>query len=112
MLSGKAKRELKQQAHHLHPVIIMGQHGLTPAVIAETEIALNAHELIKVKINGQDRDERKEITTALCEATQSELVQSIGNMAIIYRVNPDKKAKITISNKPVKKSRSTSTRKK
>lgn len=108
MLSGKAKRELKQQAHHLHPVIIMGQHGLTPAVIAETEIALNAHELIKVKINGQDRDERKEITTALCEATHSELVQSIGNMAIIYRVNPDKKAKVVAPTQ--KKTRSTSTR--
>lgn len=106
MLSGKAKRELKQQAHHLRPVIIIGQHGLTPAVSAETEIALKTHELIKVKINGHEKTERIEITKGLCEATGAELLQSIGGMAIIYRANPEKKkasVPARLGKKPTKK---------
>lgn len=98
-LPAKIKRELKQLAHHLHPVIIIGQHGLTPAVIAETEIALKAHELIKVKINGHERDDRKQMAIELCAATQAELLQAIGGMLVLYRENPEEKAAA-----PVKKS--------
>ncbi|MFI4954844.1 MAG: ribosome assembly RNA-binding protein YhbY [Gammaproteobacteria bacterium] len=90
MLTPKIKKQLKQQAHHLHPVVMLGHHGLTPAVTAETDSALTAHELIKVKINGADREQRAEMTKALCTATGADLVQSIGNMAVLYRVNPDK----------------------
>ena len=89
MLTPQTKKKLKQLAHHLHPVIIIGQHGLTPAVIAETDNALNTHELIKVKINGADREERAAISQELCAGTGADLVQTIGNMAIIYRPNPD-----------------------
>lgn len=95
MLSAKIKRELKQQAHHLHPVIIIGQHGLTPAVIAETEHALKTHELIKVKINNHEREERAQMSAELRAATQAELVQSIGNIAILYRANPEQHPKST-----------------
>jgi len=87
-ISSQKKRELKQKAHHLHPVIIIGHHGLTPAVIAETDNALKTHELIKVKIN-YERDERAEIAKELCIATEAELVQSIGSMVILYRENPE-----------------------
>lgn len=79
------KQSLKAQAHHLKPVILLGAKGLTDAVIAETDLALNAHELIKVKINGAEKEDRVAITSSLCQQLGAELVQMIGNTAIIYR---------------------------
>jgi len=84
------KQALKAQAHHLKPVVLLGAKGLTPAVVNETDIALLSHELIKVKINGAEKAERLAMATDLCDQLQAQLVQLIGNTAIIYRVNPDK----------------------
>ncbi|RUR13968.1 ribosome assembly RNA-binding protein YhbY [Legionella sp. km772] len=83
------KKSLKAQAHHLKPVILLGAKGLTEAVIAETDLALNAHELIKVKINGAEKEDRIEMTNALCQQLEAELVQMIGHTAIIYRKNKE-----------------------
>ncbi|ESS71824.1 hypothetical protein MGMO_88c00360 [Methyloglobulus morosus KoM1] len=83
------KKKLKAQAHGLKPVVMVGQAGLTDAVLAETEIALNAHELIKVKIRAE-RDERNQISEKICTATNATLIQSIGQIAVIYRLNPNK----------------------
>ena len=83
------KKKLRAQAHSLNPVIMIGQAGLTEAVLAETEIALNTHELIKVKIRAE-RDERKQITEKICAETGASLVQSIGQIAVIHRLNPKK----------------------
>lgn len=85
------KQSLKAQAHHLKPVILLGAKGLTEAVVAETNIALLAHELIKVKINGAEREDRIIMANDLCQQLQAELVQMIGNTIIIYRKNEDKK---------------------
>lgn len=84
------KQALKAQAHHLKPVVLIGAKGLTPAVIEETNGALLAHELIKVKINGAEKPERLQMATELCLALSAELVQLIGNTAIIYRKNEEK----------------------
>ncbi len=84
------KQQLKASAHHLKPVVLLGTKGLTPAVIEETNIALLAHELIKVKINGAEKADRQVIAAEMCEALQASLVQLIGNTAIIYRKNNDK----------------------
>ncbi len=83
------KKKLKAQAHGLKPVIIVGQAGLTDAVLAETEIALNTHELIKVKIRAE-RDERIKISDKMCASTGATLIQSIGQVTVIYRLNPKK----------------------
>ena len=83
------KKKFKSDAHHLKPVVMIGQAGLTAAVIAEIELALDVHELIKVKIRAE-RDERKEISDEICAATTAELVQSIGQIIVIYRHNPKK----------------------
>lgn len=83
------KKSLKAQAHHLKPVVLLGAKGLTEAVIAETDIALLAHELIKVKINGAEED-RLIMAAELCEQLHAELVQMIGNTVIMYRKNEDK----------------------
>jgi RNA-binding protein len=84
------KQSLKAQAHHLKPVVLLGAKGLTEAVVAETNIALQSHELIKVKINGAEKEERISITQDLCQQLDAELVQLIGHTAIIYRKNKDK----------------------
>lgn len=83
------KRALKAKAHHLKPVILLGAKGLTEAVIAETNIALLAHELIKVKINGAEKEDRIEMAHELSEQLQAELVQMIGHTVILYRKNEE-----------------------
>lgn len=80
---------LKAQAHHLNPVVMVGQKGLTDAVIQETDTALRAHELIKVRVFGDDREERLAICRELCEATQAQLVQHIGKLLVLYRKNEE-----------------------
>ena len=83
------KKQLKAQAHTLNPVVMIGQAGLTAAVLAEIELALNSHELIKLRVRAE-REDRKQITEKICLETKAELIQSIGQIAVIYRKNPDK----------------------
>lgn len=85
------KKALKAQAHHLKPVILLGAKGLTEAVIAETDIALKAHELIKVKISGTEKEDRIIMADELALKVQAELVQLIGNTVILYRKNVETK---------------------
>ena len=80
---------LRARAHHLNPVVMVGQRGLTEAVIRETETALRAHELIKVRVLGDERDERLLIGEELCAATGAQLVQHIGKLLVLYRERPD-----------------------
>ena len=77
--------ELKARAHHLNPVVMVGQKGLTESVIAETDTALRAHKLIKIRVLGDDRAEREAIGNALCAATDTQLVQHIGKLLVLYR---------------------------
>lgn len=83
------KKKFKSDAHSLKPVVMIGQAGLTAAVIAEIEVALDYHELIKVRIRAE-REERKAIADEICTVTGAELVQSIGQIIVIYRYNPKK----------------------
>jgi RNA-binding protein len=83
------KKQLRANAHALKPVVMIGQSGLTDAVLAEVELALNSHELIKVKIRAE-RDERKLISEKMCMATGAELIQAIGQIVVLYRLNPKK----------------------
>ncbi|MDD1608269.1 MAG: YhbY family RNA-binding protein [Methylococcaceae bacterium] len=68
---------------------MIGQSGLTDAVLAEIELALDHHELIKIKIRAE-RDERKLISEKICTQSGAELIQSIGQIIVIYRLNPNK----------------------
>ena len=89
VLSKQEILALRARAHHLDPVVMIGQHGLTEAVIRETETALNAHELIKVRVLGDERDERLLIGEELCAATRAQLVQHIGKLLVLYRERAD-----------------------
>ncbi|MGQ3891497.1 YhbY family RNA-binding protein [Legionella sp. CNM-4043-24] len=83
------RQSLKAKAHHLKPIILMGAKGLTPALIEETSLALDVHELIKIKMNGVEKDDRRLVAEDLCQQLQAELVQLIGNTAVVYRRKPD-----------------------
>ena len=95
-ITEKQKRWLKQQVHHLKPVVTLGQHGLTEAVLAEIRIALDHHELIKIRINGGDRAERDAAIGVIRERTGADLITRIGNVAAFYRHNPKKRQPLAL----------------
>jgi putative YhbY family RNA-binding protein len=84
-LTGAMRTMLRGRAHDLDPVVMIGADGLTPAVVAEAEAALAAHELIKVRVFGDDREERIRIFERLCAGTGAEPVQHIGKLLVLYR---------------------------
>ncbi|MBY0379471.1 MAG: ribosome assembly RNA-binding protein YhbY [Burkholderiales bacterium] len=93
-LTVKQIQHLKALAHNLDPVVMVGDNGLTDAVIKEIDRNLTAHELIKIRVFGADRDYRSILIKDICEKTNSLLVQHIGKLLILFRVSD--KHKITI----------------
>lgn len=89
-LNESQKRYLRGLAHHRKPVVQLGQKGLTNAVLAEVERALDDHELVKVKLNAGDREQRSADVEMIRERTGALLVQRIGNVACLYRRHPEK----------------------
>ena len=79
------RKALKARAHNLDPVVTIGGKGLTDAVIAEIDLALKAHELIKVRAGAMDRDEREVAFQAISARTGAEAVQHIGKIFVLYR---------------------------
>jgi RNA-binding protein len=84
-VTDKQKRYLKGLAHSLKPVVMVGNSGLTDNVVAEIDNALNHHELIKVRISGQERAERKAMLEDIAARSNADLVQIIGNIGAFYR---------------------------
>jgi RNA-binding protein len=91
ILSESQKKYLRGLGHGLKPVVMIGDAGLTDAVRSEFDSSIEHHELIKVRVKVGDRAARDRIITSLCETGNAELVQRIGNMALLYRENPEKK---------------------
>ncbi len=89
-MKAELKKQLRAKAHALKPVIITGQAGVSPAVLLEINAALDHHELIKVRVNAEDREQRRELTDLICTETGAELIQAIGHVITLYRENPDK----------------------
>jgi RNA-binding protein len=86
-LSSQELRELRSQLHHLKPIVVIGTNGLTDAVLQEISRALDDHELIKIRTNITDRDERNQITEEVCAKSSAHWVQTIGHIIAIYRKN-------------------------
>ncbi|MBB2493481.1 ribosome assembly RNA-binding protein YhbY [Aquipseudomonas ullengensis] len=95
-LTNEQKKHFKSIGHHLKPVLIVAENGLTEGVQAELERALNDHELIKVQFRIIERDDRRAMIEELGKVGRCELVQIIGKMALVYRKNP--KANKNLSN--------------
>jgi putative YhbY family RNA-binding protein len=88
-LTAAERRSLKARAHHLQPVVMIGEAGLTPRVLAEVETALRSHALVKVRVLGENRAARRDLIASICEATGASPVQQIGRMLVIYRPKPE-----------------------
>lgn len=89
-LNNKQIRLLRSKAHSLKPVVLIGGAGLTDNVINEINQALDDHELIKVRVNADDRDDKKDMIERIARQTEAQHVQTIGHIGIFYRRNPNK----------------------
>jgi len=85
LLAASQKRYLRSLAHNLKPVVLVGAKGVTPALLAELEVALEHHELVKLKLAAPDREERDGWLDAIVEASGAALVQRVGNVATLFR---------------------------
>ena len=84
------KKYLRSLSHDRNVVIWIGQKGLTDAVLGEIDQALKHHELIKIKIRTGEKEMRDQIINRICEHASAQLIQTVGNIASVYRANPDK----------------------
>jgi RNA-binding protein len=90
MLSDAQRKYLRRLGHDRNPVVLIGNPGLSPSLVAEMDRALSDHELVKVRARVGDRDVRDEMLAELATATRSEVVQRIGHVALYYRRHPTK----------------------
>jgi len=84
-ITSAERRALRARAHHLHPVVTIGQHGLTPSVLREIDVNLRAHELIKVRAFSDIRGERDAMLGQICAKLAAAPVQHIGKLLILWR---------------------------
>lgn len=100
-LTSGERRALRAAAHALHPIVLIGDNGLTAAVLQEIDRGLNAHELMKVHAADADRDSREAMLANICESLSCAAVHHLGKMLIIYRPGPAAQRKETAAGSPV-----------
>lgn len=101
-LSPAERKLLKARAHALRPVVTLGSERLSAAVLREIEISLKAHDLIKIRVTGDDREARAALLGEICSRTGASPVQHIGKILIVYRENPEPAAPAA-KKRPVRK---------
>lgn len=92
-LTATQRRDLKARAHPIEPVVIIGDAGMTPAVLREIDVHLKSHELIKIRVTGGDRDARAAMIDTVCGELNASLVQHIGKTLIVFRPKPPEHGK-------------------
>ena len=92
-LTSAQRKALKARAHGLRPVVLLGTAGLTQNVVREIDRALKAHQLVKVKVPGDNRDERAQIAADLADNLSAANVLSIGKMIVLFRPQPESEEK-------------------
>lgn len=89
MLTGKQKKFLRGQAHHLNAILQVGKAGASEAVISQIDLALTAHELVKIAILQNCEQDRHEVADILTKETNADLVQVLGKTVVLYRASPN-----------------------
>ncbi len=84
-LTNNQKKFLRARGHALKPIVMVGQHGLSESVLAELESTMTKHELLKIKIRAEDRDDRQKMIDEVINVTKAHLIQVIGSVMVIYR---------------------------
>ncbi|MGH8492802.1 MAG: ribosome assembly RNA-binding protein YhbY [Moraxellaceae bacterium] len=95
-LSIAEKKRFRRIGHELSPVVMTGNQGLTEGILAEADRALEDHELIKVRVNGEDREERVAAMQEIARRNRAQVVQIIGKIVLLYR--PARKPNAKLSN--------------
>jgi len=85
------KKSLRAAAHPLKPVVMIGNRGYTPAIVAAIDEALGDHELIKIRLRGLEREQRKPMVEEICRDLDAEFIALVGSVATLYRERPDDK---------------------
>lgn len=93
-MTSARRAELRGRAHGLDPVVMIGDDGLTPGVLKEIEVNLTAHELIKIRVFGDDREARSAMLETICAETNALPVQQIGKLLVVYRRAPKEKSSV------------------
>lgn len=88
-------KRLRGIGHHLKPIVTIGGNGLTQNIINETDRALTDHELIKVRLPAGSKEEREKMAEELAQATDAQMIHSIGRMGLLLRNNPDANPKLS-----------------
>ncbi len=94
-LTNQLKKQYKSIAHHLSPIVIISENGLNEGALQELERAIAEHELIKIKLASNDRDERIQLVNEICDSLKAEKIQLIGKMLILFRKNPKPNPKLS-----------------
>ena len=84
-LTNNQKKYLRSIAHDLKPVVMIGQHGLSEAVLAEIRSTMAIHELLKIKVRAENREEKQQIIDKIVEFSEAAIVQVIGGVLVIYK---------------------------
>ena len=100
VLSPPQRRALRARAHHLQPVVTVGQHGLTPGVLHEIDVNLRAHELIKIRVFNDDRVRREAMLERICSELDAAPVQHLGKLLIVWRPKPEEAVPKPTSSSP------------
>lgn len=94
-ITTQLRNDLRAAAHTLRPVVLIGDNGLTESVLKEIEVHLNVHQLIKIRVAGDDREARKAIYEQICSELHAEPIHHIGKILTVYRQNPDRPSVLT-----------------
>jgi RNA-binding protein len=109
-LGGKARRHLRALGHHLKPVVLAGKDGITDALCAATDTALEDHELIKVKLGENASGDRHDLCEELAARSRSELIGVVGRTALLYRRHPKQPKLLITGDKSAKQKMKTAAR--
>lgn len=93
VIDSESRRALRARAHALNPVVSISQNGLTESVLKEIDHSLTIHELIKVRVYGDERELRQNYMNEVCEKLGAAPVQLLGKLLILWRPSPEKQAK-------------------
>jgi RNA-binding protein len=99
-LTPAQRKEHRSAAHHLDPVVLVGGDGLTDAVVKETDAALNAHGLIKVRVFSDDRTAREAMLASLADTLSAAPIQHIGKLLVLWRPIPPKEKAVREDRQP------------
>jgi len=88
-LTALQRKTLKARAHNLRPVVVIGEKGLTDSVLHEVDVNLTCHELIKIRMAGEERERREAMLAMICARLSALPVQHIGRILVVYRQRPE-----------------------